>query len=489
MNILFPVSECVPFAKTGGLADVAGALPNALRALGHDVTVVMPLYRQVKKVVPHLEPTGLVVEAQVGRETIMGKVLKNTMGPEGCPIYFIQQDNYFDRPELYQTREGDYPDNDKRFIFFDQAVLALGRKLSAHWDIVHCHDWHTGLIPVYLKTLYRQDPVYRDCKSLMTIHNLAYQGVFTKNSFELTRLPPALFAPSGVEFWGNLNFLKAGLMAADKINTVSKTYAQEIQRADYGCGLEGVLKFRQKDLSGIINGIDLGAWNPETDRHLPVKFGYSQWEKKALMKAALLEEMHLFPKPHVPVLGLITRLDDQKGLDILASVMEKLMNMQVQLVMLGTGAQKYHDLFWALKGKYPAHIAVNLTFDNAMAHRIYAGSDMFLMPSKFEPCGLGQMISMRYATVPVVRRTGGLADTVINFNGHEGNGFTFEPYQGEALLALIKFAVQFYQDKVAWQRLMRNCMECDFSWSRSAEQYETLYRQMLEGPGTVELPL
>lgn len=280
MNILFPVSECVPFAKTGGLADVAGSLPNALKALGHHAVIVMPFYQQVKKTVKNPENMNITLNVAVGSETISGSVYKTQLGQDGCDVYFIKNDGFFDRPALYQTQDGDYEDNDKRFVFFDRAVLELGKKLNRTWDVIHCHDWHTGLIPVYLKTLYRDEMAYRASRSVITIHNLAYQGHFEKASYSLTGFPEHLFDSNGLEFWGGFNFLKAGLMYADKINTVSETYAREITTPEFGCGLDGVLNFRKEDLLGILNGIDYSEWDPETDPHLPVKFRYGQWEKK-----------------------------------------------------------------------------------------------------------------------------------------------------------------------------------------------------------------
>jgi starch synthase len=344
--------------------------------------------------------------------------------------------------------------------------------------MVHCHDWHTGLIPVYLKTLYANEPVFAKTRSLMTIHNLAYQGLFPEHSLYWTGLPDSLNTPEALEFWGHLNFLKAGLVFSDGITTVSKTYAKEIQTPDYGHGLDGVLRGRSEHLSGIVNGIDTALWDPAKDKLIPVHFSAKEVEAKKNMKEALLVDQRLFPLEKAPVIGLISRLEDQKGLDIIADVIDRIMALNLQIVILGTGAKKYHDLFLRVKARFPRKLAVNLTFDNAMAHRIYAGSDMFLMPSKFEPCGLGQLISMRYGSIPVVRHTGGLADTVFDFDGHQGNGFSFTSYSGEALLSTLKRAVDAYEQPAIWDLLMKHAMAANFSWEKSAKEYAHLYKKM-----------
>ncbi len=479
MKILFPVSECVPYAKTGGLADVAAALPEALVRLGHEVHVVMPLYRQVKSSGVKLLSASQPLPITLGDRVISGRAFRARKTCKALTRHFISCDEFFDRPEMYHSPEGDYPDNDQRFIFFCQAVLALGQNLGIKWDIVHCHDWHTGLIPVYLKTQSARKPAYARARSLMTNHNLAFQGLFPKSSFALTGLPGSFFAPEGLEFWGRWNFLKAGLVYSDWINSVSRTYAEEIQTPEAGCGLDGVLRNRCRVLSGILNGVDYSLWNPEEDPYLPVHFQAGRMGPKAEIKARLLTEQGLHPAATAPLIGIVGRLDNQKGFDILAEIIGKIMNLNIQIILLGTGMKKYHDLFLRLKAKFPGKMALILRFDNALAHKIYAGSDLFLMPSRYEPCGLGQMISMRYGSIPVVRRTGGLADTVIDFNGYQGNGFTFGPYTGEALLGTLKHALGVFKDKPAWTRLMKNAMSADFSWERSAGEYQKLYQKII----------
>lgn len=482
MKILFPTSECVPFAKTGGLADVAGALPVALEKLGHEVHVVMPLYQHVRNSGVPFHSTKIRLHVPVANNLLTADVFDTQLPDSNTTVHLIQYGPYFNRVELYRTAEGDYPDNHRRFAFFSRAVLELGKALGGSWDILHGHDWHTGLIPAYLRTLYRDEPAYARTRSLITIHNLAYQGVFPQEILGESLLPDSLFHPDGLEFWGRVNYLKAGLVYSDRINTVSPTYAREIQTPEMGCGLDGVLRARRDALSGILNGIDYSIWDPWTDPVIPIHFKKERLQRKQELKQQLLEDQRMFSLPDAPLLGIISRLDDQKGFDILAEVSEKLMQMNVQIVLLGTGTKRYHDLFLRLKAQYPRKLALNLTFDNQLAHLIYAGADMFLMPSHYEPCGLGQLISMRYGTVPVVRETGGLADTVANFDGRKGNGFTFSNYSGEALLIAIKRACETYQNQDAWRQIMRAGMECDFSWTQSAKTYVDLYETMRSMP-------
>jgi len=480
MKILFPSSEIIPFAKTGGLADVAGALPVELEKLGHEVHLVMPLYQATRNVGIPFHSTKIRLRVPVGREVLISDVFDTEL-PGGPTVHLLQYDPYFNRAEFYRTAEGDYPDNDRRFIFFCRAVMELGKALNISWDILHGHDWHTGLIAAYLSTLYRNEKVFAHARSLLTIHNLAYQGVFPRETMALTGLPEGMFNPDGLEFWGRFNFLKAGLVYSDRINTVSPTYAQEIQSPETGCGLDGVLRGRQGVISGILNGIDNSIWNPWTDPMIPIHFKPDRLQRKNELKHFRLEDQRLVPLPDAPLLAIVSRLDDQKGFDILAEISERLMEVNVLLILLGTGAKKYHDFFLRLKAQHPRRLSVNLKFDNELAHRIYAGADMFLMPSRYEPCGLGQLISMRYGTVPVVRQTGGLADTVVDFDGQKGNGFTFKNYSGEALLMTIKRACEVYQHREAWFQVARNGMDCDFSWNRSVRDYEELYSRMLSG--------
>lgn len=475
MKILFAASEAAPFAKTGGLADVAGSLPPALARLGHDVVLVMPRYRQVdvaawklKQIASFHVPVGSWHERC---EVLKGRTAENTT------VYFINKDIYFDRPELYSTGRADYPDNAERFIFFSRAVCELCIALDLRPDIVHCNDWQTGLIPVYLKHLYGSAPQFRKTASLFTIHNLGYQGLFWHWDMRMTGLDWDLFNPAGLEFWGKLNLLKAGIVYADLVTTVSKTYSKEIRTPEYGCGLDGALENRAADLYGIVNGIDEREYDPGRDRAIAKTFSAARPAGKAACKRALLERLGL-ADDGAPVVGMVTRLADQKGLDIATEALPALMDLGIRLVILGTGDEKYHRLLSRAAERHPAGMRVLLEYNDVLARNIYAGSDFFLMPSRYEPCGLGQMIAFRYGTVPVVRKTGGLSDTVADYSAKtgRGTGFVFEEYAAPALVECFKRALALYADQTKWKRLVLACMKQDFSWQHSAREYVKLYR-------------
>ncbi len=482
LRILFVASEVEPFAKTGGLADVAGALPKALEALGHDVRVILPRYRGVERAAGTLRPVLPRVEVPVGARAVEGAVLEGRAG-KAIPVYFLAQDAYYDRPALYTTAEGDYPDNCERFVFFCRAVLAALPRLDWMPQVIHAHDWQTGLVPVYLETLYRDAAAYRDVATVFTIHNLAYQGLFWHYDLPMTGLGWDLFTPAGIEFYGKLNLLKGGLVFADVLTTVSPTYAKEIQTPEYGEGLDGVLRDRSADLVGILNGIDYEAWNPATDADIPKRYGPDDLEGKATCKAVLREEMGLAePARPAPLVGVVSRLADQKGLDLVAAAVPAIVEAGGQLVLLGAGDERYEREFTELARTHPAAVAVKIGFNAGLARRIYAGSDAFLMPSRYEPCGLGQLISLRYGTIPIVRRTGGLADTIREWDGAAGSGtgFVFDAHTPEACRAAVARALEVFDQPAAWQRLVRSAMAEDFSWEASAEQYVSCYRKALK---------
>ena len=468
MKILYASSEVVPYAKTGGLADVAGALPKALAELGHEVVVVMPKYRMVD-------------EKKFGLERLNDVIFRAKMPKSQVTVYFIDNPKYFDREGLYQEKGIDYPDNCERFSFFCRKVLEFLPKVSFFPDIIHCNDWQTALIIAYVKKLYN----WSKTATVYTIHNMGYHGSFPKEQLPLTGFSWEMLTPETLEFWGNIALTKAGFVFADIINTVSETYAQEIQTDEMGFGLAGLLRSRTRDVSGIINGIDYEVWNPETDPQIVRKYGAKSIPLKYENKKALQRANRLPEKEEIPLIGMITRLADQKGFDILAGAMEKIMHLKCQMVILGTGEPKYHELLLAEKKKYPQHIGVNLGFDAALAQLIYAGSDMFLMPSRYEPCGLGQLISFKYGTIPIVRKTGGLADTVHDFNPKtgKGDGFVFEEYSSAALLDAIKRAVAAYKKKRSWLGLMEKVMCYDYSWATSARKYGDLYKRALKKIG------
>lgn len=480
LKVVFATSEMVPFAKTGGLADVAGSLPSELADLGHEVKVFMPKYSKIdeNKFGLKLVYDSIKVPMDTGDENA-GLFVANF---KGVQVFFIDNPEYFSREQLYGTPQGDYPDNDRRFTFFQRAVPESIKAINFKPDVMHCHDWQTGLLPLYLKTIYKDEPLFQKTKTFFTIHNLAYQGNFPPDSLSVTGLPWDVFSLDGLEFWGKLSFLKAGLVYSDVLTTVSEKYAEEIQTKEMGCGMEGVLSNRSEDLHGVLNGIDMEVWNPETDRNITANFSAKDLTRKLINKAVLQKENSLPVNSSIPLLGIITRLADQKGLDILAPAMEDLAKMDIQFVLLGTGEEKYHKIFSELGKKYPEKFGMNILFDAKMAQRIYAGSDMFLMPSYFEPCGLGQMISLRYGTVPVVRATGGLADTITNYDPStgKGNGFVFSDYTSSALLDAISRAIEVFQDRRAWLKLVKEGMKRDFSWEASAKKYISLYKEALK---------
>ena len=494
LKILIATPEAVPFAKTGGLADVSGSLPKALSRLGHQVKVILPKYRMVSKKVQHgtsgydLQKVEVSLpDIPIGEDKERIRVSNCQLSDSKIEFLFLVNDKYYDRDELYRdkTTGFDYVDNAERFILFARGSLEVLKALNWQPDIIHANDWQSALIPAYLKTLYAGDPFFAGTSTVFSIHNIAYQGNFSKDSFAKIGLTKDLFYPtSPFEFWGNVNFLKVGASYADVLSTVSERYAVEIQSSsEFGFGLEGVLRTRNPDLYGIVNGIDYEEWSPEKDRFIPHRYSKEDLSGKKKNKKALLEKCNLpEARKDVPLIGVVSRLADQKGFDILAEVSEELLSLELQMVILGTGEEKYHKLFSQMAKRYPRKISVNLCFDNSLAHLIEAGSDMFLMPSRYEPCGLNQLYSLKYGTVPVVRETGGLADTIQDYDPKtgEGTGFVFKNYDSGELLEVVKRALQIYQDKDVWMKLMKNGMEQDFSWQASARRYEELYQKALE---------
>lgn len=483
---LFVAAEVAPFARTGGLGDVTGALPKVLAALGHDVRVVMPFYRLVRE--GPFPPPTLVTELQVplvtGSRTArvwQGELSASSPSCPSVPVYFLEQDEYFDRPGLYGDESGDYPDNALRFIFLCRAALAICERLQWFPHVFHCHDWHAALVPAYLRFVPGLSAQLTAAATILTIHNLAYQGIFPSWAFALTGLPPSLFRPEGMEFFGAVNFLKAGLLYADRLTAVSPTYAEEICTTEFGFGLDGVVRSRRNALVGILNGADYTLWDPATDRYLAAPYHADDLSGKAVCKAALLRTYGLPEDTKMPLIGMISRLVDQKGIDLFEAASHALLALDARFVILGTGERRYEEFLTRLAQMYPDRIGVRIGFDSALAHQVQAGSDMMLMPSRYEPCGLTQLYSLRYGTVPIVRATGGLRDTVIPFDPTTGygTGFVFYEARPEALVAAVRAAVYTFADRVAWQRLMRNAMAQDFSWTRPAAQYLGLYRQGL----------
>jgi starch synthase len=482
LKILFVVSEAVPYAKTGGLADVAGTLPYALKELGVDVKVLMPYYGQIQQKNIPMAAAAEDLEGRLGEDPLTFDLLAPAAGD--APFYFVARDEFFERSQLYGTPKGDYFDNLERFSFFCSAVPPVCQELGFKPDVIHCHDWQASLVPAYLKYRWMFEPALAATKSLLTIHNLAYQGLFPKEKFPLLGLPWSVFSINGLEYYGKINLLKGGIVFADAVNTVSRGYSQEIQTPEYGYGLEGVLRHRREVLFGIVNGVNYEDWNPATDTLIAANYGPHDLKGKARNKAALIEAFSLDKKlAQAPILGIISRLADQKGFDLVAEVLPDLMAQKVLVVILGTGEEKYHELLTAEAQKYPGQLGVKIAFDNRLAHLIEAGADMFLMPSRYEPCGLNQMYSMKYGTVPVVRATGGLVDTVTPVDPVQGagTGFVFTEYSAEAFLEALNQAIEAYQDQKLWKKIMLNGMAQDFSWSASARAYLKLYERLVAG--------
>ena len=476
MNILLISPEIFPFAKTGGLADVAGALPEALAKKGHKASVILPYYQLVKKngFKPVLFKKNISLRMNNREEVFNLFLLKNN----GVDVYFIEKNEYYDREFLYGTPQGDYQDNAFRFAFYAKAILASIPHIGKQ-DVYHCNDWQSGLVPLYIKTHHRDDPMFNRAKVLFTIHNMAYQGLFPKDVVPYLDISWDLFTPSGVEFWDKLGFMKTGIVFSDAINTVSKGYSREILASEFGCGLDGLLKTREKDLYGIINGVDYSVWNPSVDKFIAKKYDGNDLKGKAECKKDLAGSFEIKYNASRPLIAMITRLAEQKGIDLVVNIMKDILK-EADFVILGFGDEKYNNIFKDLAKKYKGKVGVSVKFDNALSHKIEAGADMFLMPSRYEPCGLNQMYSLKYATVPVVRAVGGLDDTIQNFNAStkKGNGFKFKDATNEALSGAIKDAVTVFKNKKLWDELLKNCVACDYSWESSAEQYLKLYKNL-----------
>ncbi len=475
MQIAFAASECTPFSKTGGLADVVGSLPQALAQLGHSVTVYVPRYRSTKLDKPKKVISSITVpfDDRYRFCSVLDGGVRS-----GVQFYFIDYPPFFDREALYGTPLGDYHDNAERFDLFCRAVLESAKILGAP-DLFHCHDWQTALIPILLKTIYHEDPAYAHTPCVFTIHNLGYQGLFPPEVLPLLMLPWDLFTMAKLEFYGKVNFLKGAIDAADFLTTVSRKYAQEIQTAEYGFGLEGVLRARAATLAGILNGVDYSEWNPATDNMIAANYSADDLSGKAKCKQDLLKEFALAHDTQLPVIGIVSRFAGQKGFDLIQHVADRMAREEMIVVALGTGDREYEDMFRRLHKQYPQKFAVKIEFNNRLAHMIEAGADMFLMPSKYEPAGLNQLYSLKYGTVPIVRATGGLDDTIEQYDPAtgKGTGFKFKEYSGEALLDTVKAAVLAFRDTTKWQKLMHNGMVQDYSWSSAAREYVKVYER------------
>jgi starch synthase len=484
MHIAVVASEGVPYSKTGGLADVVGALPQALAGLGHDVSVYLPRYRQTRLTDPRTVVRSITIPFD-DKYRFCSIVSGGTRN--GVQHYFIEYPAYFDREFLYGTSVGDYTDNAERYALFSRAVIE-GSKILGVPHVFHCHDWQSALVPVMLRSLYAEDPAFREAATVFTIHNMGYQGLFPPDTLPLLMLPWDLFTISKMEFFGQVNFLKGALVYSDFVTTVSRKYSQEIQTSEFGFGLEGVLRDRAATVTGILNGVDYSEWSPETDKYIAARYSERDLSGKAADKRDLLATFGMTggADPKLPVLGIVSRFAAQKGFDLVQQIADRLVREDLLLVVLGTGDKPYEEMFVRLQKQFPNKIAVKVAYDNVLAHKIEAGSDMFLMPSRYEPCGLNQIYSLKCGTVPIVRATGGLDDTIEPWDARsgKGTGFKFVEYSGESLLLTIKAALREFRDEASWRVLMRNGMARDFSWSASAKEYVKVYERARQAAST-----
>jgi starch synthase len=471
--------EASPYAQTGGLGEVLSALPAALVELGISVDVLMPKYRGITEEKHRLEKTSVKIEVDLNARRVSAGLwmLKHE---RGVRYLFVECDEYFDRDYLYGTPEGDYPDNSERFVFLSRAAIEMALATGTRYDVFHPHDWQASLTPVYLRTLYAGETSLQDSAAVMTIHNLGYQGIFWHLDMPLVGVGWEFFTPKHMEFHGKLNFLKSGIVFADEVNTVSPGYRNEILTSEFGFGLEGILQEKGDHLTGIIDGVDYQVWNPETDSLIASKYSPEDLSGKAICKDDLQRYAGLPPRPEVPLLAMVSRLSSQKGIDIVGEALQSLIKRDMQVFILGTGERRYEDSLREFAAQHPDKIALLFAYDDKVAHKIFAAADMLLVPSRYEPCGLTQLYALKYGTVPVVRSTGGLNDTIEQYDNRlmKGNGFKFSRYNLSALLDAVKSAFELYKDKKAWKRIMANGMKCDFSWDRSARSYLDIYRSI-----------
>lgn len=479
LHVVMASPEILPFGKTGGLADVLGSLPRALEKLGTRVSLIMPAYRSVLNNGFNLEETDIRFSVPLSDRLVEASVLKSKIG-EDISVYFIRADQYFDRDYLYGTPEGDYPDNAERFVFFARSVLEVANRLRP--QILHCHDWQSAPAIVFLKSQPQSYPELSSVKTVLTVHNVGYQGLFGDDDWHLLNLDQGLFTPRYMEFYGRINFLKGGIIFADAVTTVSPTHVEEIKMPGEGFGLEGVFQQRASDTVGIINGVDYGIWNPEIDPHIAQNYSLGDLAGKKACKADLQRSFGLPEDPEIPLISMVSRLAAQKGFDLVEQALDEILRHNVQFVLLGTGDKPYEEFFRGAAGQRPGKMAVHIGFSEALAHKITAGADMFLMPSRYEPGGLNQIYSLKYGTLPIVRGTGGLKDTVEEFKPEsgEGNGFVFESYDAASLLQAVDRALALFQQKEEWATLMKNALLADFSWDSPAAAYLDLYKRVLK---------
>ena len=484
MKVLFAASEMTPYAKTGGLGDVVGALAGELCRRGHEVTCCVPFHRSCRESAGRAKPIGVRLRIPLGSFTVTGEVVELKQR-DGVRVWFVRCDEFFDRAELYYDGVRDYEDNAERFLFFSKAVVELLGAGGVGAEVVHCHDWQTAFVPVAVRQRAARGGAGCGVKTVLTIHNLAYQGIFPGEDFALTNLGGEMFTPAAaLEFYGWMNLLKGGIVFADTITTVSRRYAEEMLTEADGCGLDPVLATRAEDLHGIVNGVDYARWNPETDRHLRQRYGAGELAGKGVCRADLARRVGLVSQLESTgvskaelVAGFVSRLTEQKGVEVLAGALEGLVGLGVRVVVLGRGERKYEEVLTNVAARFPGRVVVKIGHDEPLAHQIQGGADLLLMPSRFEPCGLTQLYALKYGTIPVVHATGGLDDTIRQYNPRSGagTGFKFASYTSAALVAAVHQAILLHKQPKKWQKLMRHAMACDFSWQASAKEYETLY--------------
>lgn len=479
MNVLIASPEVHPFVRTGGLADVTGALPKILNRLGHDVRVILPKHKGIEELGFPMKYRNYKISCPVSQSSVHAEIVETMY--DGVTAYLVENDEYYYRDYLYSTPDGDYLDNAERFIFFSKSILEAIKVVGFMPEVLHCNDWETALAPLFLKTLYRDDPQLKGLATLLTIHNIGYQGVFWHHDMHLLNIGWEYFTPDCLEFFGKINFLKGGIVSSDVLNTVSKQYREEILTPEFGYGLDGILRSRKQDFYGIVNGADYDAWSSEKDPLIPARYSMDDVSNKAVCKETLQAEFGLPANKDIPLIATISRLSDQKGFDLISVALEEMVALGggLQYVVLGTGERRYHDLLGDFAKRLPQAFSVKMVHDNRLAHLMVAGADMLLAPSRYEPCGLSQLYSLRYGTVPIVRGVGGLEDTITDSTAQPGvgTGFKFYDYSKVALFDAIQRALAVYQNNDAWLQLMRRCMAEDFSWERSAREYAQLYNK------------
>jgi starch synthase len=478
MRILIVSPEANPFARSGALAEVIYGLSKALAQKGNQVTVVLPFYRQVKESGKNFTPIGKSLSIPLSFKTLTAEVYATWITPE-LNYYFIKQDSLYDRDGLYGTPFGDYQDNAERFIFFSRAVPELLNALELEFDVCNCHEWQTGLVPLYFRTLYQNSPFCKSLPTVYTVHNVGYQGIFWHYDMALTGLGWEYFTPQLLEFYGKLNLEKGGLVSADIVTTVSRQYRQEILTPDFGFGLEGVFQDRAADLFGILNGVDYENWDPSHDKHLAATYDINNPAGKQSCKLDLIKHFGLKIALEQPLIGMTTRLNERKGLDLVQEIMPRLVEAKIGFVLQGTGEERYQYAFSELKNRYPDQVGIEIGYSSGLAHKIIAGADIFLMPSRYEPCGLDQLYCLRYGTIPVVRAVGGLEETIVEYDpaGGRGTGFKFSKFDPEEFWNSIQRALSLYSNPPAWEQIRRRAMQQEFSWSQAAANYLNVYEK------------